>query len=148
MVHGGVCADNLYSQFSATCFYFAVALTDQARRQAAERDAATGVVGPPPPPLGLIQSSIGGSMIEAWMPDSALDSCKNESLAGRGQAPPSRLFNGMIARAPITTLSPLAVCCAPITTLSPHSLAKLHASVCVVVPAFVNSSLKGFLWCE
>ena len=106
MMHGGVCADNLYSQFSATCFYFAVALTDQARRQAAERDAATGVVGPPPPPLGLIQSSIGGSMIEAWMPDSALDSCKNESLAGRGQAPPSRLFNGMIARAPITTLSP------------------------------------------
>ena len=77
---------NLFSQFSASCFYFASALTD--RRRAAGRSV---------PPIGLIQSSIGGSKIEAWMPDGALGVCANESLAGKGQSPPGRLYNGMVA---------------------------------------------------
>ena len=77
---------NLLGQFSATCFYFATNLIDQ-RRQDKEETV----------PIGLIQSAIGGSQIEAWTPDSALGKCKNESLNANGQAPPGRLFNGMVA---------------------------------------------------
>jgi hypothetical protein len=65
---------NLLGQFSATCFYFASSLTD----------AMVGEV----VPIGLIQSAIGGSQIEAWTPDTALGACKNESLNADGIAPP------------------------------------------------------------
>ena len=33
-------------------------------------------------PVGLIQSAIGGSQIEAWMDNSTRSECKNQSLAG------------------------------------------------------------------
>ena len=77
---------NLYSQFSATCFYFASALTDRLRSQ-----------GGKVPPIGLIESAVGGSKIEAWMPDAALGECGDEDLQGTGQSPPGRLFNGQVA---------------------------------------------------
>ena len=85
---------NLLGQFSATCFYFAANLVDQMQQQekrVTEQGDAASV------PIGLIQSAIGGSQIEAWTPDSALGKCKNESLNADGQAPPGRLFNGMVA---------------------------------------------------
>ena len=53
-------------------------------------------------PIGLIQSAIGGSQIEAWAPDDA-PSCANESLNANGQAPPGRLFASMVA--PFTNYS-------------------------------------------
>ena len=98
---------NLYSQFSATCFYFGTALTDHRRQtdiasssryssSSGSTEAGSSAQGKDIP-IGLIQSAIGGSMIEAWMPDRALSKCTNESLAGKGQSPPSRLFKGMIA---------------------------------------------------
>ena len=31
------------------------------------------------------------------MPDGALGACASESLAGKGQSPPGRLYNGMVA---------------------------------------------------
>jgi hypothetical protein len=77
---------NLLGQFSATCFYFAANLIDLLKQNNEEAY-----------PIGLIQSAIGGSQIEAWTPDSALGLCKNESLNANGQAPPGRLFNGMVA---------------------------------------------------
>ena len=77
---------NLLGQFSATCFYFAASLLDQLKQNHQ-----------PAYPIGLIQSAIGGSQIEAWTPDQALGLCKNESLNANGQAPPGRLFNGMVA---------------------------------------------------
>lgn len=77
---------NLLGQFSATCFYFAANLVDQLQQEKKEVY-----------PIGLIQSAIGGSQIEAWTPDSALGKCQNESLNANGQAPPGRLFNGMVA---------------------------------------------------
>lgn len=77
---------NLFSQFSATCFYFAAELTDHLRSK-----------GSSDVPIGLIQSAIGGSQIEAWTPDTVLGACKNASLNADGQAPPGRLYNGMIA---------------------------------------------------
>ena len=36
-------------------------------------------------PIGLIQSAIGGSQIEAWTPDTALGLCKEEQLNADGQ---------------------------------------------------------------
>eukprot|EP00656_Telonema_subtile_P043614 TRINITY_DN49962_c0_g1_i1.p1 TRINITY_DN49962_c0_g1~~TRINITY_DN49962_c0_g1_i1.p1 ORF type:complete len:417 (-),score=29.87 TRINITY_DN49962_c0_g1_i1:143-1393(-) len=48
-------------------------------------------------PIGIIQTAIGGSQIEAWVPDSALSDCRNASLNSDGVSPPTRLFNGMIA---------------------------------------------------
>merc|ERR1719387_2602110 len=85
---------NLFSQFSATCFYFAAELSDQRQKDNNQ------VV-----PIGLIQSAIGGSQIEAWTPDSALGKCKNANLNADGQSPPGRLFNGMVAPFVNTTLA-------------------------------------------
>lgn len=45
----------LFQAFSGTCLYFALALTEQ--------------LGTAAPPIGLIQTAIGGSQIEAWMYD-------------------------------------------------------------------------------
>ena len=49
-------------------------------------------------PVGLIQSAIGGSQIEAWMSNDTLTTCTEESLAG-GAVPGNsgRLFYGMVA---------------------------------------------------
>lgn len=73
-----------FAQFSSTCMYFAVELI------AALGDTTT--------PIGIIQSAIGGSQIEAWMDNKTLTQCSHESLAG-GAVPGNsgRLFYGMIA---------------------------------------------------
>ena len=71
------------AQFSAMCFYFAQALTDEL--------AASAPGGAPP--IGLISSSVGGTMIESWTPNSTLDEC---SHAARG-AGNEQLYNGMVA---------------------------------------------------
>lgn len=42
--------------------------------EAAERDSSVTV-----PPIGLISTAIGGSMIEEWLPNATLDLCKNLS---------------------------------------------------------------------
>lgn len=51
-------------------------------------------------PFGLIQSCVGGTPVEAWMPTSALDSCgiipSNSSSVTCGRTNNSVLFNGMI----------------------------------------------------
>jgi hypothetical protein len=73
---------NLFGQFSATCFYFGAALVDERAALVEEAEEGAAV------PIGLIQSAIGGSQIEAWTPDSALGQCANESLNADGQAPP------------------------------------------------------------
>ena len=51
-----------------------------------------------PVPIGLIQSAIGGSQIEAWMDNSTRTLCKNLSLTG-GAVPQDngRLYYGMVA---------------------------------------------------
>ena len=49
-------------------------------------------------PVGLIQSAIGGSQIEAWMDNETRTECKNQSLSG-GAVPQDngRLYYGMTA---------------------------------------------------
>ena len=48
---------NQMDRFAATCIYFGVALTDLFRARGQE-----------PPPIGLIDTSQGGTMVEAWTP--------------------------------------------------------------------------------
>lgn len=87
------CSPDVISDFSATAFYFARALRESER---------LGDV-----PIGLIDSSWGGTPGEAWVSRAALD--QQESLApllthwdeisdnNRPQHRPGNLFNGMIA---------------------------------------------------
>eukprot|EP00620_Florenciella_sp_RCC1587_P012536 CAMPEP_0182557330 /NCGR_PEP_ID=MMETSP1324-20130603/1268_1 /TAXON_ID=236786 /ORGANISM="Florenciella sp., Strain RCC1587" /LENGTH=813 /DNA_ID=CAMNT_0024769361 /DNA_START=135 /DNA_END=2573 /DNA_ORIENTATION=- len=77
---------NLFHSFAATCFYFAKSLTDEfsAHDQTA-------------PPIGLIATAVGGSQIEAWMPEDSLNECSGTSLNTDGVAPPTKLYNGMVA---------------------------------------------------
>ena len=79
--------------FSAACWHFAEALVDAAAAR-----------GEPPVPLGLVGSYWGGTMIEMWMPNATVGSCRNAS--GRAWAPSQMqrwdiaagaLFNGMVA---------------------------------------------------
>eukprot|EP00755_Sulcionema_specki_P033859 Sspe_Gene.101699::Locus_76332_Transcript_1_1_Confidence_1.000_Length_901::g.101699::m.101699/K05970/SIAE; sialate O-acetylesterase len=79
--------------FSATCMYFAIELTDQLQGSGRE------VV-----PIGLMQSAVGGTMIEAWVDSETLTRCKNESLSP-GVSPPTQLYNGMVAPFVNTTVS-------------------------------------------
>ena len=67
--------------FSAACWYFAQALTDE--------------LGEDAPPLGMIASSVGGTQIEAWSPDHALDVCKNTSCE-KNPTFCGNLYNGMV----------------------------------------------------
>ena len=86
---------NLLNTFSATCLYFATSLRDQlAEESTSGADEHNNVS---PAPIGLIQSAIGGSKIEAWMSNETLSTCRNESMVVDGViSPPSRLYYGMI----------------------------------------------------
>ena len=50
-------------------------------------------------PVGLVQSAVGGTRIEAWMPKEAFGSCSAFPVPKntKGDEAPSALFNGMIA---------------------------------------------------
>ena len=62
--HGKVNSTYL-STFSATCYYFGQSLTEE--------------LGADAPPLGLVHTAFGGSMIEQWLTEETVDSCKNSS---------------------------------------------------------------------
>ena len=53
-----------WSQFSAPCWHFAEALTDQIR-----------AAGKAPPTIGLVAMAIGGSTIEEWMTNDVAETC-------------------------------------------------------------------------
>ena len=62
--HGKVNSTYL-STFSATCYYFGQSLTEE--------------LGADAPPLGLVHTAFGGSMIEQWLTEETVESCKNSS---------------------------------------------------------------------
>ena len=68
-------------QFSAACWYFAQALTDE--------------LGANAPPLGMISSSVGGTQIEAWTPKNIINKCQNNSCAKKPENC-GILYNGMV----------------------------------------------------
>lgn len=56
-------------QFAATCYYFAESLTDIMRSK-----------GINPPPIGLVSTAIGGSMIEEWVTNDIIANCKKADI--------------------------------------------------------------------
>ena len=60
--------------FSAACWYFAEELTFLHRRAGRE-----------PPPLGLVSTAIGGSMIEEWTENATTLQCRNVSVAAHNE---------------------------------------------------------------
>jgi len=64
------------------------------------------MLGESAPPIGLIQSAIGGSTIEAWSPNATTASCQNKTVAGPTAGPPrGHLFYGMVCPFVNTTLA-------------------------------------------
>jgi hypothetical protein len=89
--HASHVSHSAFTQFSATCMYFGVELIDA--REAAGLEAV---------PIGLIQSAIGGSQIEAWMSNETLHECTDQSLSGGAASLPDgsdsgQLYYGMTA---------------------------------------------------
>jgi hypothetical protein len=59
------------SFFGATCYYFAESLTDLMKAE-----NPNDVV-----PIGLVQTAVGGSMIEEWLPETELAKCYKSDVA-------------------------------------------------------------------
>ena len=72
--HGGNVANCSLFNFAAACYYYAEALTDQF--EAAGKAA---------PPLGLISTAIGGSMIEEWLPNATNAHCSGANIVAHNQ---------------------------------------------------------------
>ena len=79
---------SLCPSLSATCMYFGAELMD-----------ARAALGMESVPIGLIQSSVGGTQIESWMPNASITECTDlEDNAGLSQ-----LYHAMVA--PFTNFS-------------------------------------------
>jgi hypothetical protein len=70
------------TEFSATCLQFGLALLDK--------------LGPDAPPLGLVQSAVGGTLIEEWLDVKEIAKCSNTAPLKPRQVP-GALFGGMVA---------------------------------------------------
>lgn len=70
--------------FSATCLEFGRQLIEQLGNETA-------------PPIGLIQSAVGGTQIEAWSPNATTAQCQNKTAKGPTSGSPNGfLFYGMV----------------------------------------------------
>ena len=63
--HGHKVNQSIFSTFSATCYYYGESLSEE--------------LGADAPPLGLVHTAFGGSMIEQWLKEDTVKSCKNAS---------------------------------------------------------------------
>ena len=70
--------------FSATCLYFGIELLD--------------ALGPEAPPIGLIETAVGGSTIEAWMANETLNRCTNEFNFSYGNPTKGQNIRGGVSR--------------------------------------------------
>jgi hypothetical protein len=78
--------------FSAACTEFARNLID--------------TLGEDAPPIGLLQSAVGGTTIEAWSPNATTTECQNKTVGGpTAAAPDGRLYYGMVAPFVNTTVA-------------------------------------------
>ena len=91
-IPGRVFGHSAFTSFSATCMYFGAELVDARRRVGLDAQVS----------IGLIQSAIGGTMIEEWMSDGARAKCTGLEWQGKGRSKQTDengggLFRGMIA---------------------------------------------------
>eukprot|EP01046_Picozoa_sp_COSAG06_P011179 COSAG06_NODE_631_length_13616_cov_6.997411_2_plen_174_part_00 len=61
--------------FSSTCFYYGISLSE-------ELEMSTGA---PPPPIGMVHTSFGGSSIEQWLTNETIAKCANASIGPTNQ---------------------------------------------------------------
>ena len=61
--------------FSSTCFYYGISLSE-------ELEMSTGA---PPPPIGMVHTSFGGSSIEQWLTNETIATCANASIGPTNQ---------------------------------------------------------------
>lgn len=64
-IHAGNTANCSFLNFAAACYYFAESLSDLMLQH-----------GKQPPPIGLVSTAVGGSMIEEWVTNSTTSLCK------------------------------------------------------------------------
>ena len=85
----GAANRSVLMMYSAACWYFGQALTDELSKM---NDGKA-------PPIGLIASSVGGTMIELWTPVEELENCKNTSCGTKklNSTKCGSLYNGMVA---------------------------------------------------
>jgi len=81
-------AHSEWARFSATCMYFGAELIDAKRRMLGQIESTV--------PIGLIQSAVGGTQIESWMPSGARAQCSQLDPQG-GSGGLSGLYNAMVA---------------------------------------------------
>lgn len=120
-----------FPSFSATCLYFGVELL--------------AALGPEAPPIGLIQSAVGGSTIEAWMSNATLGRCRGGECVGGGECAngkpptdqhvPAMLYYGYVT--PFVNMSIFAFLWYQVTSIRQPWPARLHWPLC--------SSLLGML---
>lgn len=66
-------------------------------------------LGPGAPPIGLIQSAIGGTTIEAWSSNTTTTSCANRTMGAPSAGKPNgRLYYGMVCPFVNTTIAGFA----------------------------------------
>eukprot|EP00937_MAST-01D_sp_MAST-1D-sp2_P001167 g1167.t1 len=66
-----------FGSFSSTCYYFGEQLSDELAALSADGKTA--------PPIGLIHTAWGGSMIEQWLTNQTIAQCANASLGSSNQ---------------------------------------------------------------
>ena len=79
---GPAFSHSVWARFYATCMYFGAELVLAKRRLGLDSEV----------PIGLVQSAVGGTIIEAWMPNASRAACQNISSSGDGS-----LYHAMVA---------------------------------------------------
>ena len=65
---------NAFMQFSASCYYFGQSLSDELSQ-----------AGNTPPPIGLIHTAWGGSTVEQWLSNAAIETCAYAKISPANQ---------------------------------------------------------------
>lgn len=73
-------------EFSSTCIYFGIRLRKYLSKSESVKDKNV--------PIGLIHTSIGGTMVQSWTPADKLGACQDISYPEDKQA---KLYNGLVA---------------------------------------------------
>ena len=65
-----------FGSFSSTCYYFGEQLSDELEAMSSDGQA---------PPIGLVHTAWGGSMIEQWLSNDTIATCANASISAANQ---------------------------------------------------------------
>lgn len=141
----GGSARGFFDRFSAVCWYFGKAMSDQKLTMAAAA-AAAGTntnINSDPVPIGLIASTIGGTTIQEWMPPSATgnDTCTENNCGWVEQLDPGNVKNTQPSTSPQCfndTIADIYSCPSGVCSTLFHSM----------IAPFVNVTIAAAIWCK